>query len=563
MQKLFFDTRTLDAVCRERYALTEEIMMENAATALERAVLAEKDGPVLILCGTGNNGADGYALARRLQGIRNLCLIACGAPKSPLCKTQAKRAKKTGILQCNLGQKLKKKKDVDSPFFAGDGSLESLLSLSALVVDCIFGSGFHGELADDIRELLEKVNDCEGVKIACDLPTGLSAEGILAAGSFRADKTITMGALKSCLYSDQAKDFTGKIICENLGVSRTHFENAAFDEKGEFLNLGEKSHKSKNEVEGIGLVAAASQLREKMGKVSPQALLLEESDLILPVREKNLVNKGSFGHAAVVCGQKPGAACMAGDAALSFGAGLVTLVRLPSGLDKKELPQVNSALMTGSEFPANTSALALGMGLGRPVEDHPDSALIGGVKEPAASYLDWLSQNEGVGAVLDADIFYSHLLKDFLQKRSQKIAEEGAASLVLTPHPKEFQSLLALCGLGNYSVEECLNRRLELVDQFCRSYPGLVLLVKGANPLIGLFEEGKMKAYINPLGSAALAKAGSGDVLSGLIVSLLAQGRSALDSAINASLAHALASQKVKQNYALTPALLIENLGQL
>ena len=97
MQKMFYDTRTLDCACRQRYALSEEIMMENAAAALKNEIcsisLATKIQKVLILCGSGNNGADGYALARLISGSFKTCVFECGKPSSPLCVLQAERAR--------------------------------------------------------------------------------------------------------------------------------------------------------------------------------------------------------------------------------------------------------------------------------------------------------------------------------------------------------------------------------------------------------------------------------------------------------------------------------------
>ena len=128
-------------------------------------------------------------------------------------------------------------------------------------------------------------------------------------------------------------------------------------------------------------------------------------------------------------------------------------------------------------------------------------------------------------------------------------------NLVLTPHPKEFSSLLKITSVAFVSTKEVQENRFELVREFCKKYPDVVLLLKGANTLIGQNE----KIFINPYGSNALSKGGSGDVLGGLIGSLLSQGYSTLDAAINASLAHSLSSLKFnKNNYALTPFDLIE-----
>ena len=493
MQKLYLDTKLLDASCRASYGLTEEIMMENAAMAIESAVRCpyplsgDRRHPqkILILCGGGNNGADGYTLSRRLRFDYDVSIIQFCEPKSELCKIQAERAEKCGVR-----------------FVTRDDLSFYDLRFSDIIVDCVFGSGFHGELDEKIQGTMGDMNACRCFKIACDLPTGLRDDGSVAEGAFVADLTITMGALKTCLYSDEAKDFVGEVHCADLGVNRRLYENSS----------------NSNLVKG---------------------LLLEPCDLLLPVRTTYNVNKGSFGHVAVASGEKQGAACISATAALRFGAGLVTLVHKTSS--KKAL-DIFPELMISSDIPEKTTALAFGMGLGKKEEN-------------IQYYFDYVLSHPDLKCVVDADACHSKGLKDFLQK-----CENG---VVLTPHPKEFQSILKNCDLGDYTVSECVKNRLELVEKFCRKFPKTTIILKGANSIIAHFDGYKYKTFINPLGLPCLAKAGSGDVLSGLVAALLAQGRKTLDAAITASLAHALASRKIPCDYAMTASDLIMATGEL
>lgn len=487
MQKIFFDSRILDKAARENFGLTEDIMMENAAMALEKEVAAEEN--VLIATGSGNNGGDGWALARRICAAgKKLTVLEALEAKSEACLLQKERALKCGVNVVNA-------RDAEN-FLNENGNG------FGCVVDCVFGSGFHGEFADEIKCLMKKLNALECKKIACDIPSGLDSYGNAAEDFFAADTTVTMGALKLALFSSTAKDACGKIVVAGLGVSRSLFEKGA----------------------------------------EASAMLLEESDLTLPHRKKQNVNKGTFGHTAIVAGEKTGAALIAANAALRFGSGLVTVVGKDA--DKKN---ISYELMAAEDFPANTSAVGLGMGLGRNEED-------------SAAYLDFLEKNEDVPCLLDADVFYSPRIKDFLKKRS---ACGKKASVVLTPHPKEFSMLLENCGLGKYSTGEVCANAFELAKKFSACFPGAVLLLKGAVVLIALTENGRVCVYANPHGSNALAKGGSGDVLSGLVASLLAQGWSAKESAINASLAHALASRLAPCDYALTPLELIQHVCEL
>ncbi len=470
-------------------------MMENAAAALENEIRnhASVGDKILILCGGGNNGADGYALARRIRMDYEVKVYECYKSVSVECVRQKEQAEKCGVsVNCIKN------------FPMGD------LRHAAVVVDCIFGSGFRGDIeGDNVEQLVCTINDVNSTsicKIACDVPTGIRQDGTVSDVCFCADVTVTMGALKMCLYSDQAKDFVGIVKCANLGVSRSLYENSNND------NL-------------------------------ESGFLLEEKDLVLPFRKKNFVNKGSFGTAYIASGEKFGAGCIAARACLRFGAGLVTLIRPDMGFSKADLVDLTVEILTAYEFGDRVDALAVGMGLG-----HEENII--------KYYLDFLRDHPDVKCVLDADICYSKRIKGFLGVRGK--------GCVLTPHPKEFAGLLKACDLGDYSISECVIKRPELIEKFCRSFPEVVLLVKGANPMIGVYTEEKgFKLYVNSLGRPSLAKAGSGDVLSGLICALLAQGYDGVDAAINGSLAHAVASQSFKNDFALTPTGLIDAVSQL
>lgn len=498
MKKIFLDSRPMDKKAREDFCLTEELMMENAASALESAVMPYVfhessryiDRPhVLVLCGAGNNGADGYALARRLV-CHEFCVTCCvvDEPKTELCQLQKKRAELSGVMFTDL--------------YSLDDFIEEKSFDITVVVDCIFGAGFRQPLPAHAEAVLKSVASIDARKIACDIPTGLDAFGN---GSivFNADETVTMGSLKLALYSDRAKDCAGKITLANLGISQTNFEH-----ESKFLS---------------------------------DAYLLEESEMILPWRKKQNTNKGSFGHAAIICGEKPGAANIAATAAINFGAGLVSLV----GTEKNN----SMSIMTSSEIPENTTAISIGSGLGRE-------------NVTGEKILCWLEENKNIPFVLDADIFYHKKIKSFLEA---ECSDEKKCRSILTPHPKEFSVLLANCGLGTFSTAQVVEQRYELAEKFVEIFKGCVLILKGATTTIAHWstKENRPCIYLNPHGTNALAKAGSGDVLAGLCVALLAQNYNAINAAITANLAHSFASKKYDGSFALTPEKLIEEVGLL
>jgi len=258
--------------------------------------------------------------------------------------------------------------------------------------------------------------------------------------------------------------------------------------------------------------------------------VLDESDSKLPSRTKQNSHKGNFGHAAVFCGEKEGAGIIAGMASASFGAGLTTLV-----VHEKVLPP--AYLMHSTVVPDNASALAIGMGLG----GYFDSEFL--QKYVLESHLP---------IVLDADAF--------LSKELLKVLEQKDREIVITPHPKEFAIMWKILTGEELAVAEVQSRRFEMVRMFNTKYPHVTLLLKGANTLIMQEEQ----LYINPLGCAKLSKGGSGDVLSGLIVSLLAQGYTGVEAAIQGSLALVMAANNYKgATYAMLPTDIIDEVRKL
>ncbi len=464
MLSVYEKVNALDKRALEKFNLSEDILMENAAMALERAVLqnASLGAKVIILCGSGDNGGDGYALARRLVGRFKTLVFEMKPAKSPMCQLQKERAKKVGVV---IKTWEKKNEDLECD----------------VLIDCVVGSNFKGELEPFLN--FESLSQKARFKIACDIPSGIDSKGKVDKGAFKADMTISMGAIKSCLLSDKAKDYIGELKVGHLGVFNQIYE------------------------------------------IPTDTFLLEKSDLKLPLRDKKNAHKGDYGHAHILLGKHSGAGLLSALSALSFGSGVVSVQALECEITSSNKPL---ELVFCENFPNLLSAFALGMGL----EGFPKD------------FNKWL---ELAPCVLDAGVFYH---KEILQALEKEV--------VLTPHPKEFLSLLKLVGI-NISMLELLDNKLEIARDFSQKYPKVVLLLKGANTLIA--HQGRV--FINILGSVALAKAGSGDVLAGLILSLLSQNYTPLDAAINASLAHAIASLEFKNNYALTPLDLIEKIKRL
>ena len=461
MKKVFDELKSLDKRAIEDFFLSEDILMEHASLGLFNYIRKKfkKNKTILIVCGSGNNGADGLALARLLYKTFDVKIYIAKEPKTPMAKLQYKRAKTLDI-------------EFADYVFEAD-----------IIVDCLFGTGFSGSLDENSIDLIDKLNSFNSFKIACDIPSGINRQGQVLQTAFKSNLTITMGAYKTALLNDIAKDFVGKIKVANLGLPRDIFQK------------------------------------------DTDIFLLEKKDMVLPFRDNKNSHKGSFGHLNIVAGNKLGASIIASKAAFSFGAGLVTIINS----NEQNIP---SYIMQNEDISKNCTAIAIGMGLGK-IDDK--------------SLEDILKLN--LPKVFDADIFYNPLILKYLDE-----------NVVLTPHPKEFISLLKLTNIANISIEELQNSRFLYLKKFCEKYPKITLLLKGANVLIAKDK----KIYINSYGTQSLSKGGSGDVLSGLIASLLAQGYNPLNAAIFGSLAHTLAAKKYKKNnYSLNPNDLIKKVKKL
>ncbi|MFT5659835.1 MAG: hydroxyethylthiazole kinase-like uncharacterized protein yjeF [Sulfurimonas sp.] len=464
MQKLFDEVGTLDNSCYNVFGLSEDILMEHAANGMNIFIrdTFDKNSKIIIACGSGNNGADGLALARLLHGDYNVEIFYVQEPKSPMARLQLDRAHAIGV----------------------KSTIE--LNKCDILVDALYGTGFSRDFDNESKSVLQTINKMSAYKIACDIPSGLKQNGECDKDIFHADITLTMGALKRSMFSDAAKEFVGKIEVINLGVARSVYET------------------------------------------SSNWNLLDQEDLKLPYRNQKNTHKGHFGHLSIPCGYKYGASMISALAAHKFGTGLVTLV------GPQEPNTMHYTLMHAQNIPANTTAIASGMGIGNQFSE-----------EELRSFFD-----NSLPCILDADIFHMPILLDLLKKEN----------VVITPHPREFIALLHRTNIADISINELQNDRFKYSEVFCKKYPNITLLLKGANVIIAQND----RFFINPHGTSALAKGGSGDVLSGLVGSLLAQGYTTLDAAINASLAHTKIVQNYKgADFSLTPEDLIQGIGNL
>ena len=487
--------RNIDQRTIERYRVPGIVLMENAGLELLRFIEAQwpecfqQDGEhsVAIVAGPGNNGGDGFILARHLWHRGLEVHVAMLMPARRL-RGDARRAYQMAqaygvpLISCTSPTAWRR--------FAPQ------LRHASLIVDALLGTGLGRPAEGLYAEAIEAINAAARPVVAVDIPSGLSADhGQLLGPHIRATHTVTFALPKQSLLVYPAASVVGALTTVDIGIPHAAIE-------AEDL--------------GIELLEADGITRQ------------------LPDRQVD-AHKGSHGHLLVVAGSrgKSGAGALASQAALRSGAGLVTFA-LPEGinvamesrlLEVMTLPVAESregaiapaALPDLQAFLEKARALVLGPGLG--------------VDPGTVECVNTLLKQSRVPVVLDADginCIATH----------PDILRACAAPVILTPHPGELSRLLGV------SIADIQSRRLDIALDFVREHSVYVVL-KGAGTVI-YAPDGQR--WINSTGNPAMATAGTGDVLAGLIGALLCQGLEPVQAAQCGVYIHGLAGDRVRDH---------------
>lgn len=517
------EMRSLDAYTIQTLGVDGGLLMESAGRAVAEEVIAVlsdaglgKDGRVSILCGTGNNGGDGYVTARHLHMAGYAVRILATKPTADLKGDAAanfKRAHKLGLDPFVVPSALS-----DDGVQAAE--LLSMLSGSDVIVDAIFGTGLDREVGGNIAPLIRILNDvAEDVcVIAVDLPSGLHADrGICLGETVRATRTVTLGSPKLGLCLEPGRSLSGAIRVARIGIA------------GETPDTFSRVRLLKKR--GVGQ--------------------------LLPKRSAS-DHKGSFGHVLVVAGSsgKTGAAALAAWGAGRGGAGLITVAvphTLQSILETKCTEAMTTSLAeTAShglaleaekavlEVTQGKSCVALGPGIGQEAETQElVRRLLPQIEIPVVLDADGLNALVGFGPEGVAQSDPLHVLR------------ERSAPSVLTPHPGEASRLL---DMTNQEINE---DRVRAARELA-SRSGAVVLLKGPGSVIA---DPNGCVVINPTGGVSLATGGTGDVLTGLVASFLAQGLEVFDAAVVAAYVHGFAGDRVSNRLG-SAGLLAEELSQ-
>ncbi|MFL6198090.1 MAG: NAD(P)H-hydrate dehydratase [Thermoanaerobaculia bacterium] len=472
--------REVDRCAIEELGIPSLVLMENAAIGVADAIgeVYEEAESAAIFCGPGNNGGDGLAIARHLA-VR-------GYDVQVFLVAGARGMRGDAEVQLGIcrrqGLAIQEVADEDGVVEALEEAREA-----DLIVDALFGTGLSKPLEGMLADLVQGLNDLPLPRVAVDLPSGLNGSKAEPLGPHvEADLTVTFAAPKIAHVFPPASDSVGELVVTDLGIPPELVEEA--EEEGGPLHL----------------------------------LVGEELSGLLPERKPG-THKGDYGHVLILAGSpgKAGAAILAARAAVRSGAGLVTAAVPASILDVVDLGSIESmtlplpdlSLERVLEAAEGKSVLAMGPGLGQEKE--------------TAEAVRRIALEVPLPLVLDADG-----INAFAPPAGTAPELAGrSAETVLTPHPGELGRLLGI------PTSEVQADRIAAARRAAAEAEAVVVL-KGYRTLVAT-PGGEV--HVNPTGNPGMATGGTGDVLTGLIAGLLAQGLGALDAARLGVYLHGLA----------------------
>lgn len=501
--------RELDHRAEQDFALTGEILMETAGSLAARKIAQSyknrlHQGLTIIFCGPGHNGADGLVVARHLEarGWGRLRVYLVGQSQSALYAKQLDRVRLCGIEVLDSIDWIDSINSVSS--IDSIDSIDSKGLKVSLIVDGLLGIGASRALSGDFAKTVDWINASDAAKVSLDVPSGLDCDrGIVLGGAVRADHTLTFGAVKTGLLIADGPEYCGRLQLIEIGYPQQLLRQVLCTNTG-------------------------------FGK--PEAIDA------LPKR-KNKANKTHFGHAVVIAGGPHmwGAGLLASAAALRIGAGNVTWASFTDPKDNiPNLPDVTTSRVD-SEFiwtHNKISAFAVGPGLG--------------VNESTAQLIERLKKQK-LPVVLDADALTTCVHYQLFPLPSQWI---------LTPHTGELSRILKQdsATIDRDRIQSA--RQATYKTQAIVVLKGFRTVVVASNRSLMETASEKDQVVIINSGNSSLAKGGTGDVLTGMIVGLLAQGLYPMEAACTAAYLHGkIADEWVRQGHS-RQSLMASDLGR-
>ncbi len=477
----------------EAAGVSTDTLMEAAGLVVARTIAQLLDGirgkRVLVLVGPGNNGGDGLVTARYLSDW--------GALVS-LYMTAASRGREDKFEECRS----RRMRVVEAREDPDQLALSSYLALTDLVLDAVLGIGQDRPLEEPLRSIFQALGESrtqqQALKlVALDLPTGMNADtGAVDSVCAMADLTVTLSAPKVGMFRFPGAEYVGRLETADIGVPKDADHDVA-------LELAED-----------GLVAP-----------------------LLPPRPLNS-HKGTFGRLVVVAGSRRfvGASSLACAGAYRAGAGLVTLATPNSVYRLAAAQAMEPVFLPLDETPEGAVSAAAAHAVRQALEE-ADSGVLGPGLGQAESVQEFIQQVLLVEPplrgplVLDADALNA-------LARTHGWSERLQTPSVLTPHPGELSRLLR-CSIADVEAN-----RMAAAQSAAERWRHVVVL-KGAYTVIAAPDG---RTCISPFANPALASAGTGDVLAGVIGSLLAQGAQPYEAAVAGVYVHGSAGERVRQD---------------
>lgn len=479
------EMRRIESAAVNTYGLPGVVLMENAGLRVVEEIRRLLGGlagrRVVVAAGPGKNGGDGFVIARHLLHAGAVVRVfRLPGRGAGPEETLANLA----VLQ-RMGLPVTPLPDTSAPT-----GLESVLAEADAVVDALLGTGLRGRPGGNLAWVIEAVNACGRSVVAVDIPSGIDADtGEVRGNCIRATSTVTFTLPKPGLLLYPGAEYTGRLVTADISIP-------------------------------VELTEAV-----RLNLTTPEII-----QRTLPRRDRD-THKGHYGRTLVVAGARGylGAAVLAAEGALRAGSGLVTLA-LPASLQDAAAGKLTEVMTRGlSETAAGTidraafetvavmaeaaQALAVGPGL----TTQPETAAL--VRQIAAEL--------AVPKVLDADALNA-------VAGDTAVLREAKKPIILTPHGGEMARLLGR------TVREVQADRLGAARRAAREWEAYVVL-KGAGTIIAAPDG---EAFINPTGNPGMATGGSGDVLTGVIAGLLAQGLEPLAAAVAGVYLHGSAGDR-------------------
>ncbi|HBC74274.1 MAG: hypothetical protein A2008_02640 [Candidatus Wallbacteria bacterium GWC2_49_35] len=506
--------RKIDQKAMNDFHISEQILMENAGIKSVLAMCELYPGldrkNVLVVCGPGNNGGDGFVIARHLFNLGCQLSVVATMPV----------AKYKGVAADNI--KILSAMNIGIYEIHSESSIYEVMNManfSDIIVDAIFGTGLSKKVDGLYLALINGLNSVAASKFAVDIPSGIDGStGLVMGAAIKAAATVTFETPKIGHILDPGSQYIGKLFVADISIPKPLFASEEFK-----LNLTTEEFVSRN-----------------LARRHPES------------------NKGDFGRALIIGGSKlySGAPKIAASALLRSGAG-ISLMMVPDVIlsqAQAALPDVitmglksttEGAIDSCSDNVEATlqfiesnrvNAVAIGMGIS--------------ASPAACDYTAEVLSRVRVPVCLDADGLLA------LKKHRAKILMNQNLKLVVTPHPKELSRVLDI------SCEEVLMNRIKICEDFSKSWRAVTLL-KGHRTVIC---DDAGNAYINVSGNPAMAKGGMGDALSGVIAGFIAGGgMTPFNAAVTASYIHGKAGDLAAASifeYSLTTADLIDKLSE-